>query len=92
VLSAKSLEPALPGSLQPSVKYYTTNKPPLSSVNLRNQNGGFYSYVKLLVSSVFLAFGLCGITAFYIVYIRAIDLAGISVAAVLVYTLPRVWR
>ena len=36
----------------------------------------------------FLAFGLFGIAAFYVVYITAIDLAGMSVAAVLLYTAP----
>jgi len=36
----------------------------------------------------FAAFGLFGIAAFYIVYITAIDLAGMSVAAVLLYTAP----
>lgn len=36
----------------------------------------------------FVAFGLFGIAAFYIVYITAIDLAGVSVAAVLLYTAP----
>jgi DME family drug/metabolite transporter len=36
----------------------------------------------------FVAFGLLGIAAFYIVYITAIDLAGMSVAAVLLYTAP----
>ncbi len=36
----------------------------------------------------FAAFGLFGIAAFYIVYITAIDLAGVSVAAVLLYTAP----
>jgi DME family drug/metabolite transporter len=36
----------------------------------------------------FLAFGLFGIAAFYVVYITAIDLAGVSVAAVLLYTAP----
>ena len=36
----------------------------------------------------FLAFGLFGIAAFYAVYITAIDLAGMSVAAVLLYTAP----
>ena len=35
-----------------------------------------------------LAFGLFGIAAFYIVYVTAIDLAGMSVAAVLLYTAP----
>jgi len=36
----------------------------------------------------FAAFGLFGIAAFYIVYITAIDLTGMSVAAVLLYTAP----
>jgi len=36
----------------------------------------------------FAAFGLFGIAAFYIVYVTAIDLAGMSVAAVLLYTAP----
>jgi DME family drug/metabolite transporter len=36
----------------------------------------------------FLAFGLFGIAAFYVVYVTAIDLAGMSVAAVLLYTAP----
>jgi DME family drug/metabolite transporter len=36
----------------------------------------------------FIAFGLFGIAAFYISYITAIDLAGVSVAAVLLYTAP----
>jgi len=36
----------------------------------------------------FAAFGLVGIAAFYVVYITAIDLAGMSVAAVLLYTAP----
>jgi drug/metabolite transporter (DMT)-like permease len=36
----------------------------------------------------FIAFGLFGIAAFYIVYITAIDLAGVSVAVVLLYTAP----
>jgi DME family drug/metabolite transporter len=38
----------------------------------------------------FLTFGLLGIAAFYTVYITAIDLAGMSVTAVLLYTAP-VW-
>jgi DME family drug/metabolite transporter len=37
---------------------------------------------------LFLAFGLLGIAAFYISYITAIDLIGMSVAAVLLYTAP----
>jgi DME family drug/metabolite transporter len=36
----------------------------------------------------FIAFGLLGIAAFYIFYITAIDLTGVSVAAVLLYTAP----
>jgi len=36
----------------------------------------------------FAAFGLFGIAAFYSVYVTAIDLAGMSVAAVLLYTAP----
>ena len=36
----------------------------------------------------FAAFGLLGIAAFYSVYVTAIDLAGMSVAAVLLYTAP----
>jgi len=36
----------------------------------------------------FAAFGLFGIAAFYGVYVTAIDLAGMSVAAVLLYTAP----
>ncbi len=36
----------------------------------------------------FAAFGLFGIAAFYSVYVIAIDLAGMSVAAVLLYTAP----
>ncbi len=39
---------------------------------------------------LFLAFGGCGVAAFYAVYIPAIDLAGMGVAAVLMYTAP-VW-
>ncbi|MDW8068259.1 MAG: EamA family transporter [Anaerolineae bacterium] len=38
----------------------------------------------------FLAFGLVGVAAFYVVYIHAIDWAGMGVAAVLMYTAP-VW-
>jgi len=38
----------------------------------------------------FLAFGLFGVAAFYIVYIYAIEWAGMGVAAVLMYTAP-VW-
>ena len=36
----------------------------------------------------FLAFGLFGIAAFYVVYVTAIDLADVSVASVLLYTTP----
>jgi len=36
----------------------------------------------------FVAFGLFGIAAFYSVYVTAIDLAGVSVSAVLLYTAP----
>lgn len=36
----------------------------------------------------FLAFGLVGVAAFYVVYIHAIDWAGMGVAAVLMYTAP----
>jgi drug/metabolite transporter (DMT)-like permease len=36
----------------------------------------------------FLAFGLFGIAAFYVAYVTAIDLARVSVAAVLLYTAP----
>jgi len=36
----------------------------------------------------FIGFGLFGVAAFYIVYVTAIDLAGMSVAAVLLYTAP----
>lgn len=38
----------------------------------------------------FLAFGLVGVAAFYVVYIHAIDRAGMGVAAVLMYTAP-IW-
>jgi DME family drug/metabolite transporter len=38
----------------------------------------------------FLAFGLVGVAAFYIVYIHAIQWAGMGVAAILMYTAP-VW-
>lgn len=38
----------------------------------------------------FLTFGLIGVAAFYIVYIHAIDRAGMGVAAVLMYTAP-IW-
>lgn len=38
----------------------------------------------------FLAFGLVGVAAFYVVYIHAIDWAGMGVAAVLMYTAP-IW-
>lgn len=38
----------------------------------------------------FLAFGLLGVAAFYVVYIHAIEWAGMGVAAVLMYTAP-VW-
>ena len=44
--------------------------------------------VKARDALFFAAFGLFGIAAFYIVYITAIDLAGMSVAAVLLYTAP----
>lgn len=53
-------------SLQPSVKYYTTKKASLSSVNI--------------AQSKWRPMDLCQITA--------IDLAGMSVAAVLLYTAP----
>ena len=48
------------------------------------------SLLRIAVRDVlfFAAFGLFGIAAFYIVYITAIDLAGMSVAAVLLYTAP----
>ncbi len=39
---------------------------------------------------LFLGFGAIGVAAFYAVYIHAIDLAGMGVAAVLMYTAP-VW-
>lgn len=38
--------------------------------------------------ALFVAFGLFGIAAFYVCYITAIDLTGVSVAAVLLYTAP----
>ncbi len=38
----------------------------------------------------FLAFGLVGVAAFYIIYIHAIEWAGMGVAAVLMYTAP-IW-
>lgn len=37
---------------------------------------------------LFLAFGLLGVAAFYIVYVYAIALAGMGVAAILMYTAP----
>jgi drug/metabolite transporter (DMT)-like permease len=37
---------------------------------------------------LFVAFGLFGIAAFYIAYVTAVDLTGVSVAAVLLYTAP----
>jgi len=37
---------------------------------------------------LFVAFGLIGVAAFYVVYIYAIDLVGMGVAAVLMYTAP----
>jgi len=37
---------------------------------------------------LFVAFGLFGVAAFYVVYIHAIDLVGMGVAAVLMYTAP----
>ena len=37
---------------------------------------------------LFLAFGLVGVAAFYIVYVYAIALAGMGVAAILMYTAP----
>ena len=37
---------------------------------------------------LFLAFGLFGVAAFYIVYVHAIALAGMGVAAILMYTAP----
>jgi DME family drug/metabolite transporter len=39
-------------------------------------------------SILFVTFGLFGIAGFYIAYITAIDLTGVSVAAVLLYTAP----
>jgi len=38
--------------------------------------------------ALFLAFGLLGVAAFYIVYVHAIALAGMGVAAILMYTAP----
>lgn len=55
---------------------------------------GFRHKSELLIKKkdvpFFIAFGLIGVAAFFIVYIKAISLVGMGVAAVLMYTAP-VW-
>jgi len=74
---------------------------PLAAATLRGSLGGLILFAVLLLLRVnlrvprqdwltFLAYGVFGVALFFIVYVTAINLTGVSVAAVLLYTSP-VW-
>jgi DME family drug/metabolite transporter len=72
---------------------------PLAAAALRGSAGGLILLATLLVLRVnlriprrdwpaFLAYGVIGVALFFVCYVTAIDLAGVGVAAVLMYTSP----
>ncbi len=72
---------------------------PLAAAALRGSAGGLILLAVLLVLRVdlrvprqdwpiFLAYGVVGVALFFICYVTAINLAGVAVAAVLMYTSP----
>jgi DME family drug/metabolite transporter len=72
---------------------------PLSAAALRGGVGGLMLLVALLATRVdlrvprrdwgtFLAYGVIGVALFFVCYVTAINLAGVAVAAVLMYTSP----
>lgn len=74
---------------------------PLAAAALRGSLGGLILFTVLLLLRVnlrvprqdwltFLAYGVFGVALFFVAYVTAINLTGVSVAAVLMYTSP-VW-
>jgi drug/metabolite transporter, DME family len=72
---------------------------PLAAATLRGSTGGLILLLCLLVLRVdlhvrrrdwpiFLAYGVFGVAAFFFVYVNAINLTGVAMAAVLMYTAP----
>jgi DME family drug/metabolite transporter len=59
---------------------------PLAAAALRGCAGGLILLTLLLAT--FLAYGVFGVAFFFVCYVTAIDLTGVAVAAVLMYTSP----